>query len=77
MNHPVWVSVLKLEQYWEVLDRLEALVLEGRVKLKCILEMWGGVAWILLIWQRVGTGAVSYEDINDILGAIQSGGYLG
>lgn len=39
--------------------------------------MWGGVAWTVLMWLRTGTGAVCYKDINDILGAIKSGGYVG
>jgi len=58
------------------MEHLEDLVLEGRVILKCILEMWGGKAWTVLIWLRIRTGTVSYEDINDILGTIKSEEYL-
>ena len=40
-------------------DRLEALELDGRRILQCVIKKWDGV-WTELIWLRLGKGGVLF-----------------
>jgi hypothetical protein len=50
------------------IDHLEDLGTDGRFILQWISKKWEGMAWAVLLWLRIGTGGVLFEDLFSFSG---------
>ena len=57
-------------------DHLRDPGVDGKLIIRWIIRMWDVVAWIGLIWHRIGTGAVHWWCDNEPPGYIKCGEFL-